>query len=210
MIQFKPNYFAAACPVAAGGDSSKIDILSKTPIWHHQGTNDNGGAALTRMASALKNHHYPVLQISCTMVVNSPAGWKSEIQKGTAPENIIFKNANPSYDSISKAVNAGSNYIYQMISGANHEDSRLNANHNPLLAKWAFSKVKSNGISTQALVPVSPKTAETMHRQYGTVLTFGNTSYWADNHTFTLLGRLDAGKGSKKSSGVRILMVRKP
>ena len=46
MIQFLPDYWAAACPVGAGGSADAIDVISETPIWHHQGSNDNGGAAL--------------------------------------------------------------------------------------------------------------------------------------------------------------------
>jgi poly(3-hydroxybutyrate) depolymerase len=209
MIQFMPDYFAAACPVAAGGDSSKIDLIAKTPIWHHQGTNDNNGAALTRMATALENHKYPVLRITSDMVVNSPAGWNNEIQKGTKPENIIYKNAKPSYDSVCKAVDAGANYIYQMITGANHEDSRLNANHNPLLAKWAFSKVKTGGTITKVLVPITSNPAENTLTQYIPVLTFGKTANLATGRAFTLQGRIESAQDARKSSGTRILIVRK-
>jgi poly(3-hydroxybutyrate) depolymerase len=209
MIQFVPNYWAAACPVAAGGDSSKIDLIAKTPIWHHQGTNDNNGAALTRMATALENHKYPVLRITSDMVVNSPAGWLSEIQRGTKPQDIIFKNAKPSYDSVSKAVDAGANYIYQMITGANHEDSRLNANHNPLLAKWAFSKIKTGGTITKALVSITSKPAENMLVQYCPVLMFGRTAKLATGRVFTLQGRIEPDQEVRKNSGTRILIVRK-
>jgi len=85
----------------------------------------------------------------------SPAGYKSEIQKGTKPEDILFKNAKPSYDSVSKAVDAGANYIFQMITNATHEDSRLNANHNLLMAKWALSKVKG-GVTKVSFVRSPP------------------------------------------------------
>lgn len=211
MLEFMPNYFAAACPVAAGGNADSIDVIAKTPIWHHQGTNDNNGAALTRMAGALEGKHYPVVRITCDMVVNTPAGWLSEIQKGTRPQDIIYKNAKPSYDSVSKAVDAGANYIYQLISGATHEDSRLNANHNPLLAKWAFSKVKIGGQTTKiSLVPVSSKPAETVGGHYSTILTFGKTSYWTnDRAAYTLLGRINPGQITGRNSGAQTLIIRK-
>lgn len=142
MIEMKPNFWAAAVPSSAGGDSTKIELMAKTPIWHHHGANDNGGAALKRMSYALESHGYPVLRVTSTQVVNSPAGWRGEIQKGTKPENIIFKNAVPSYDSVNRAIESGAKYIFLMFNGGDHESARLNANHNPLLAKWAFSKVK--------------------------------------------------------------------
>jgi predicted esterase len=210
MIQFLPNYWAAACPVGAGGDSSKIEVIARTPIWHHQGSNDNGGAALIRMSTALVNHHYPVLRITNDMVINTPAGWLSEIQKGTRPENIIYKNSVPSYDSVSRAVDAGAKYLYQMITGATHEDSRINANHNPLLAEWAFSKVKGGGTSKVSFVPVFSRPAETGPRPHTTVLTFGSPAGVTTDRTFTLLGRVAPGRDTRKHSAVRISIVRKP
>lgn len=209
MIQFMPNYFAAACPTGAGGNEKEIEVIAKTPIWHHQGSNDNNGSALTRMATALTDHNHPVLKITCDMVVNSPAGWTNEIKKGTKPEDILYKNAKPSYDSVSRAVDAGANYISQMITGANHEDSRLNANHNPLLAKWAFSKIKKGGTITNVLVPISSKPAENMLTQYGTFLTFGRTANLATGRTFTLLGQINPGQDTKRNPGVHLLVVRK-
>ena len=209
MIQFMPNYFAVACPVAAGGNADQIEVIAKTPIWHHQGTNDNNGAALTRMADALTSHNYPVLRITCDKVVNTPADWLNQIQKGTKPEDILYKNSKPSYDSVSRAVDAGANYIFQMITGADHEQSRLNANHNPLLAKWAFSKIKRNGAITKVLVPISSKPAENTLTQYVPVLTFGKTANLATGRAFTLLGRIEPGQDVRKNSGTRILIVRK-
>jgi len=211
MIKFLPDYWAAACPVAAGGDSLQFDVASKipTPIWHHHGTNDQNGAALIRMSAALVKNHYPVLRITCDMVVNTPAGWLAEIQKGTKPQNIIFKNSVPSYDSVSKAVDAGAKYIFQLITGATHEDSRLNANHNPLLAKWAFSKVRG-GATNVRMVPVYAKPAETLLKPYGTVLTFGNSGRFTADRTCTALGQASPDREIGKTYGVRILMVRKP
>ncbi len=210
MIQFLPDYWAAACPVAAGGAEAQIEVISKTPIWHHHGSNDNNGGALTRMSDALIKIQKPVLKITCDMVVNSPAAWKSEIQKGTKPEDILFKNAKPSYDSVSKAVDAGANYIFQLINRANHEDSRLNANHNPLLAKWAFSKRK--GGPAVAIVPLPSRTAVAYNNNVSrTVLTTGNVSpaIYVNNRIFTLLGQSDLQKPVNGNSSV-ILRVYKP
>jgi poly(3-hydroxybutyrate) depolymerase len=208
LIEFLPNYWAAACPVAAGGNADSIEVISKTPIWHHQGTNDNNGAALTRMADTLGNHHYPVLRITNDMVVTTPAEWTSEIQKGTKPQDIIFKNSTPSYDSVSKAVDAGAKYIFQMITGATHEDSRLNANHNPLLAKWAFSKVKG-GVTKISFVPSVSKFSEPMQNHYGTFLTFVGPSRLANGTIFTALGRTCRGDGAQSNFGAQTLLIRR-
>lgn len=209
MIQFLPNYWAAACPVGAGGAEAQIEVISKTPIWHHQGSNDNGGAALTRMATALENKNYPVLRITNDMVVNSPAGWLSEINKGTKPQDIIYKNSKPSYDSVSKAVDAGAKYIYQLITGATHEDSRLNANHNPLLAKWAFSKVKGGATAIVPLIPVSSKLSETMPNQHGTFLTLVRPVSMTADRAFTLLGRNCPGYSVRGYFGSQTLVIRR-
>jgi poly(3-hydroxybutyrate) depolymerase len=210
MIKFLPNYWAAAMPVGAGGDSLQFDVASitPTPIWHHQGSNDGSGGPLIRMANALVKNHYPVLRITCDMVVNSPAGWQNEINKGTKPQDIIFKNAKPSYDSISKAVDAGEKYIFQMITNATHEDSRLNANHNPLLAKWALSKVKGGGTSKISLVPISSKLSETMPRQYGTFLAFERPVDLSTGRISTLLGRTCRGHDAGGNFGAQTMLIR--
>jgi poly(3-hydroxybutyrate) depolymerase len=214
MIQFLPNYWAAACPVAAGGAEGQIEIISKTPIWHHHGSADNNGAALTRMSDALIKIQKPVFKITCTMVIsangNGPANWTNEINKGTTPQNIIYKNAKPTYDSVSKAVDAGANYIFQLITNANHEDSRINANHNPLLAKWAFSKRK--GGPAVAIVPVPSRTTVAYNNNVSrTVLTTGNVSpaTYVNNQIFTLLGQSDMQQPVSGNSSV-ILRVYKP
>jgi dienelactone hydrolase len=224
MIKFLPNYWAAACPVGAGGDSLQFSDASKipTPIWHHQGSADNNGLALFRMSAALERNHYSVLQISSEVVVTAngsgPSNWTKEIQNGTKPKDIIFKNATPSYDTIARAVDAGANYIYQLITGPNHEmktgasheDSRINANHNPLLAKWAFSKRK--GGPAVAIVPLPSRTAFTYNNNVSrTVLTTGNVSpaTYVNNRIFTLLGQSDLQQPASGNSSV-ILRLCKP
>ncbi|NLG19330.1 MAG: hypothetical protein GX556_18565 [Fibrobacter sp.] len=152
-IEMKPDYWAAAVPCSAGGDTLKIELIAQTPIWHHHGSNDMDGAALKRMSAALENHGYPVLRVTSDQVVSSPAGWLNEIQKGTEPEDIIYKNANPSYDSLNRAIESGAKYIFLMFNGGDHESARLNANHNPLLAKWAFSKVRGGGTTNASVNP---------------------------------------------------------
>lgn len=212
MLKFLPNYWAAACPVAAGGDSLQFN-KSATPIWHHHGTNDQGGAALIRMSNALERNHYPVLRITCTMVISAngsgPTNWTNELKKGTSPQDIIYKSAKPTYDSVSKAVDAGANYIYQLITNANHEDSRINANHNPLLAKWAFSKRRAGSV---AIVPLPSRTTVAYNNNVSrTVLTTGNVSpaNYVNNQIFTLLGQSDMQQPVSGNSSV-ILRVYKP
>lgn len=209
LIEMKPNYWAAAVPVSAGGDSTKIELIAKTPIWHHQGINDNNGGALLRMAKALETHGYPVLRVSSNQVVNSPSGWLSEIQKGTKPEDIIFKNANPSYDSVTKAIESGEKYISLMFNGGDHESARLNAAHNPLLAKWAFSKVKGGSTTNVSMVPIISRSTES-NRKFSTVLTLGRDAHLGStDRIFTLLGQTNSGLDTRRNSS-RFVIVSKP
>ncbi|HMA66084.1 MAG TPA: prolyl oligopeptidase family serine peptidase [Chitinispirillaceae bacterium] len=189
LIQFKPDYWAAAVPCAAGGDSSKIEIIAKTPIWHHHGSNDNTGAALKRMSAALVSHNYPIVNITSTQVVNSQASWQKEITKGTLPKDIIFKNAAPSYDSVDKVIESGAKYLFLMFNGGDHESSRLNANHNPLVAKWALSKRKGG---TQ-VTPFTVKAGNVLGTGHRLVLFNGNKASlnYVNNRVFTLQGRSD-------------------
>lgn len=173
-------------------------------------SSDNGGAALIRMSAALVKNHYPVLRITCDMVINAntgngPAQWTRLIQQGTKPQDIIYKNAVPSYDSVGKSVDAGSKYIFQMITGANHEDSRINANHNPLLAKWAFSKVKG-GTTGIPFVPISSKRSQPLSQKYSTFLTFAKPVNMATGPIFTVLGQTCRGNGT---SGVNTILIRR-
>jgi poly(3-hydroxybutyrate) depolymerase len=214
MVQFLPNYWSAACPVAAGGNADSIEIFTKTPIWHHQGSSDQGGAALIRMSDSLESHHYPVLRITCDMVLDAnagdgPAQWQKLIQSGAKPEDIIYKNAKPSYDSVSKAVDAGAKFIYQLITGADHEDSRINANHNPLLAKWAFSKIRAGATAIAPLVPVFSKRSETTPSQYGTFLTIVRPADFTPGPMFTLLGRTCRGDDAKGNLGAQAIVAKR-
>jgi hypothetical protein len=137
-----PNYWAAAVPTAAGGDTNQIESIAKTPTWHHQGSTD--GTAGRRMSQALENHKNPVVRVVVDFNINSPAGWQSALQGGTKPEEVAFKNAKApvTLDSLRRAIQGGANYIYTELTGGNHEAGWMGAAHNPLLATWAFSKVK--------------------------------------------------------------------
>lgn len=188
-IQMKPDYWAAAIPCAAGGDSSKIDIHARTPIWHHQGLNDGGGAAAIRMYTALDNHRHATVKVTSRFTINSASGWRTAVQNGTRPEDIIYREARPAYDSVRKAVEAGAPYIYLMLTGGDHSAGWMSAAHNPLLAKWAFSKVR--GMLT---APLAVPRAGTPARRNGARLSFGGAGA-AGRGLFNLTGRRMAPGG---------------
>jgi poly(3-hydroxybutyrate) depolymerase len=184
ILELKPNYWAAAVPCAAGGDSSKIKAMATTAIWHHQGSND--GSAGRRMSQALENNGYKVVRMVCDFTINSPAGWRTAAQGGARPEDIAFRNARPpvTVDSLRRAIDAGAPYIYTELTGGNHESGWMGAAHNPLLARWAFSRVR--GGHTVSLAPREGRKA--WMKRNGTVL--GVTGlYEATGETFTLTGQ---------------------
>lgn len=187
ILELKPNYWAAAIPCSAGGDSNQIETMAKTPIWHHQGANDGGGAAGRRMALALDNHKHTVVRMVCEFSINSPSGWRTAMQGGAKPEDVSFKNAKApvTVDSLRRAIEAGANFIYTELVGGSHESGWINAAHNPFLAKWAFSKVR--GGST---VSLAPKTAKTGWKRNGSVLTIRGLNESMSGHPFALNGRL--------------------
>lgn len=184
MIEIKHNYWAAAVPASAGPDTTKLATIAKTPIWHHQGSTD--GTAGKRMALGLENRGHKVVRVVCDYTINSASGWRTAIQGGAKPEDIIFKNAKPpvTVDSLRKAIAAGANFIYTEMTGGNHEAGWIGAAHNPLVATWAFSKVK--GGST---VSLAPRVSGALMKRNGAYLSYGKLIDPADGHISTLLGQ---------------------
>lgn len=203
-IELKPNYWAAAIPTSAGGDTNQIVSIAKTPIWHHQGSTD--GTAGRRMSTALESHKFKVVRMVCDFTINSPAGWRTAIQGGAKPEDIAFKNARApvTVDSLRRAIEAGANYIYTELTGGNHEAGWMGAAHNPLLAKWAFSKVR--GGQSVSLAPPGGKVGM---RRNGALLSFGAPSEAAGGAAFTLLGRQwrPDESGAAARMGIRVLRL---
>ncbi len=186
LIQFKPNYFAAAIPCSAGGDSTKIESIAKTPIWHHQGMSDGSGLAGIRMETALETHHYKTVKVTVDYNINSVGAWTNLIQTGAKPEDIIFKGAQApvTLDSLKRAIAAGANYINTFMTGGTHEAGFIGAAHNPLLATWAFSKVRGG-----SSVTLAPKASGAWAKRNGAVLSFGDYSEKVSGEVFTLTGQ---------------------
>lgn len=207
MITFKTDYWAAAIPCSAGGDSTRIEAIAKTPIWHHQGMNDNAGAAGIRMETALENHHYKTVKVTVDFTINTSAGWKSAVQGNARPEDIIFKNAKVSLDSLKKAIAGGANYINTFMTGGSHEAGFMGAAHNPLLATWAFSKVRGG-----SSVSLAPRAAGAWAHRNGATLAFGGLPEAiggaASAGAFTLTGqRIGAGAAGQRP-GTQALILR--
>ncbi|MBW8889133.1 MAG: prolyl oligopeptidase family serine peptidase [Fibrobacteres bacterium] len=205
LIEFKPNYFAAAIPCSAGGDSTKIDLIAKTPIWHHQGLSDNAGGAGIRMEAALESHHYKTVKVTVTYNINTSAGWASAVAGNAKPEDIIFKGiqAPVTLDSLKRAIAGGANYINTFMTGGTHEAGFIGAAHNPLLAIWAFSKVRGG-----SAVSIAPKAAGGWTKRSGATLAFGGLDDKA-GAIFTLTGQRLMGQAqSAERIGQQALILR--
>jgi len=199
IIELKPDYFAAAIPTSAGGDSSQIESIARTPVWHHQGANDGGGAPGRRMALALENHKYKVVRMVCEFNISTPAAWNNAVQAAARPEDVSFKNARApvTVDSLRRAIDAGAPYIYTELIGGNHEAGWINAAHNPLLARWAFSKVR--GGATVALAPGRGGGSE----RNGAFLSFTEVSHKSAGGIFTITGQRLNGLASSEEARFR-------
>jgi hypothetical protein len=183
----KPNFWAAAIPTSAGGDTNQIEKIAKTPVWHHQGSTD--GTAGRRMSKALEDHKYKVVRVVVDFTINSPSGWSSAMQGGAKPEDVAFKNAKApvTLDSLRRAISGGANYLYTELTGGNHEAGWMGAAHNPLLATWAFSKVK-NG-ATVSIQPYRQASHFTKDRYRVTLLSPQANS---GQPTFSILGQFQS------------------
>ncbi len=205
-IEIKSGYWAAAVPASAGPDTTKIEAIAKTPIWHHQGTLDNNAAAGRRTALALENHHHPVVRMVCDYNINTSGAWRTEIAKGGKAEDIIFKNAKApvTVDSLRKAIAAGANYIYTEMTGGTHEAGWIGAAHNPLVATWAFSKVRG-GTS----VSLAPRAAGGWAKRNGAVLSFGSLENGLSGGIFTLTGQRvnRTGPSAEAHVGAQALII---
>jgi hypothetical protein len=196
MIEIKHDYWAAAVPASAGPDTTKLATISKTPIWHHQGSTD--GTAGKRMALGLENRGFKVVRVVVDYTINSSSGWRTAVQSAK-PEDIIFKNAKPpvTLDSLRKAIAAGAKFIYTEMTGGNHEAGWIGAAHNPLAATWAFSKVRGGGS-----VSLAPKAAGSWAKRNGALLSFGSLAGQDGGAVFSLTGQSLAYPGA--AAGARL------
>jgi len=205
ILEMTPGFWAAAVPTSAGGDSSKTEAFSKAAIWHHQGSTD--GTAGQRMAKGLDNHGYKVVRVVCDFTINNPNAWRTALTSaGGNAEAVAFKNAKApvTLDSLKRAIDAGARYLYTELTGGNHEAGWMGAAHNPLLAKWAFSKVRA-GAQPVSLAPRAGKA----WKRNGATLAIGSLPHLADG-AFSLTGRslLGSRPAAGKPLGTQVLVLR--
>lgn len=188
LLQMKPDFWAAAVPCSAGGDTSAIESIARTPLWHHHGSLDGNPPAGRRMAAALEGHGIKVVRFVSQAVITSPSltAYSSRLKSGTKPEDLLFHNPTPpvTEDSLRKAVDGGANYLYSELTGGDHRSGWMIAWHNPLLAKWLFSKVRGG-----ATVSLAPKAVVAKRGDSRITLVFGALPGGIDGRLFSLQGR---------------------
>jgi predicted peptidase len=188
LLAMKPGYFAAAAPCAAGGDTTAILNITKTPIWHSHGSLDGNPPAGRRMANAMEGRGIKVVRFVSQAAITAPSlnAYSTALKNGTKPEDLCFKNPTGpvTYDSLKKAVEGGADYLYSELTGGDHRSGWMIAWHNPLMAKWMFSKVK--GGST---VSLAPKALVARREGNRTTLVFGPLSEVGEGRAFSPLGR---------------------
>jgi hypothetical protein len=157
------------------------------------------------MEAALESHHYKTVKVTVDYTINSSGGWASAVQGGAKPEDIIFKGmqAPVTLDSLKRAIAGGAKYINTFMTGGTHEAGFIGAAHNPLLAVWAFSKVRGG-----SAVSLAPKAAGGWTKRNGAVLAFGGLGD-KTGAIFTLTGQRLMGQGpSADRIGQQALILR--
>lgn len=150
LLQQRPGLFAAAAPCAAGGDTSAVTTIAKTPFWSHHGSLDGNPPGSRVMADARERHGIKVIRYVSDAVITSPTltSYTDAVDKqGKNVLDLLTKNAKPSWDSLTKAVRGGADHLYSELTGGDHRSGWMIAYHNPLLAVWMFSKVKGSVVS---------------------------------------------------------------
>lgn len=191
LLQMKPGYFAAAVPCAAGGSAQAIATIAKTPLWHHHGSLDGNPPGGRTVATALEGAGFKVVRFVSQAAFTGPGltTYSNALKSGTKPESLSFKSPTPpvTYDSLKRAVEQGAPYLYSEVTGGDHRSGWMIAWHNPLLAKWLFSKVRGGNA-----VSLAPKAYAARPSRNASLL-FGGLPAEGAGGLFTLQGRrLDA------------------
>lgn len=146
LLQLKPGLFSAAVPCAAGGDSTQASIIGRTPIWHHHGADDGDGGK--RISKAFESRGVKVFRFVSETALPAPSlsAYRNARAQGTPIPSLVARNSNVPYDSLRRVVASGQNHIYSELLGGDHRSGWMIAWHHPLVAEWAFSKVKPNPV----------------------------------------------------------------
>ncbi|MEO7426709.1 MAG: hypothetical protein ABI036_16080 [Fibrobacteria bacterium] len=187
LLQMKPGYFAAAAPCAAGGDTTAILTIAKTPTWHFHGSLDGNPPAGRRMSTALENRGIKVVRFVSQAAITTPSltAYREALTKGTPAVDLVAKSPTGiSYDSLRKAVEGGAEHLYSELTGGDHRSGWMIAWHHPLLATWMFSKSKGS-----APVTLAPKAAAAHGDRGKAALVYGTVPDAAGFRFFSLQGR---------------------
>jgi predicted peptidase len=136
LIKDYPTVFAAAVPSCGSlFGNNNVTTIVRTPIWAFHGDADEtvNVSGTRNIVAAVEKLGYPTVRfVSSANRVNPTA---------------------ISYDSLTKAVYGGANYIYSEVIGGNHA-AGWNAGHGePLIPHWVFSKKKQSGSTGIVLNP---------------------------------------------------------
>jgi poly(3-hydroxybutyrate) depolymerase len=201
LLQLKPGLFSAAVPCAAGGDSTQASIIGRTPIWHHHGADDGDGGK--RMSKAFESRGIKVFRFVSQTALPAPSlgAYRNALAQGASVQSLVARNSNVPYDSLKRAVASGQNHIYSELTGGDHRSGWMIAWHHPLVAEWAFSKVKPSPV--HSIAPRSPKRDRIRPR-----LVFGDASEVYGVGSFTIQGRWLDSPGSERAfaRGPQILL----
>ncbi len=207
LLRLKPNIFAAAVPASGLSDPTTASTIVKTPFWAHHGSTDGtvNVSGDRNMMLAIEALPKKVIRFVSVAPFTAPTltSFSDSIKKNGNPLTLVAKNPSGiSWDSVSRAVTGGSDFLYSEATNGDHRTGWMIAWHNPLLAKWLFSKTKVAGTT----VSITPKLSASRDVRK-TSLIFGNALPEGISGGWTLMGRsFDPRVGSRAATP--ILLVR--
>jgi predicted peptidase len=205
LLAVKPGYFAAAAPTAAGGDTSAILNIAKTPTWHFHGSLDGNPPAGRRMSTALENRGIKVVRFVSQAAITTPGptAYRDALARGTPAVDLVAKSPTGiSYDSLRKAVEGGADHLYSELTGGDHRSGWMIAWHHPLLAAWMFSNVRGS-----TPVTLAPKAPAAHGERNKAALIFGALPDGAGLRIFSLDGRRFPSRALVTGTQGRILLA---
>ncbi len=207
LLRLKPNIFAAAVPASGLSDPTTASTIVKTPFWAHHGSTDGtvNVSGDRNMMLAIEALPKKVIRFVSVAPFTAPTltSFSDSIKKNGNPLTLVAKNPSGiSWDSVSRAVSGGSDFLYSEATNGDHRTGWMIAWHNPLLAAWLFSKTKVAGTAV-SITPLRSGFRGTGKSAliFGRALPEGVSSGW------TLMGRqVDPKAGLHPSTP--ILLVR--
>jgi predicted peptidase len=209
LLRTRPGYFTAAIPCAGLGDPDSAAKVSQSCIWAFHGLAD-GTVRLSldgtspKMMDAIEKLGKKVVRFVSQAPFNGTPGlndYSNALKIGDPLQLVALNPTGISWDSLTRAVKGGADYLYSSATNGDHRTGWMIAWHNPLVATWLFSKTKD-----RSAVTLAPKLPAVRNDRKATLLLSGNLPDGL-SEGWTPVGRR-IGSGSGMRAAAPVLLVR--